>query len=156
MSDISHNPSCITVLLVEDNPGDIILIREALKTEHLLLDIYEVSDGVAAMEFLHKTGEYKNAPNIEFILLDLNLPKKNGFDVIREIRADENLKHLPIAVLTSSKAERDILESYRLSANCFIPKPLKLNDFISVVQNMSDFWFTIVKIPARKNGAIYG
>ena len=142
-----HNAS---ILLVEDNPGDVILIKEALSVDRLLLDIHVLADGADAIDFLTKAGKHQNAPMVDIILLDLNLPKKNGFEVIKEVRENSAIAHIPIVVLTSSKAECDILKTYQLNANCFIPKPLKLEEFIKVVQACGNFWFTIVSIPKNQ------
>jgi len=137
----------IEVLLVEDNPADVRLTREALKEEKFYSNLHVVSDGVEAMAFLRREGEYANAPRPDLILLDLNLPRKDGRQVLEEIKADPDLKVIPVVVLTISKAEEDILRSYQLHANCFISKPVDLGQFLKVAQSIQEFWLTIVKLP---------
>ena len=137
----------IEVLLVEDNPADVRLTREALKEEKFYSNLHVVSDGVEAMAFLRREGEYANAPRPDLILLDLNLPRKDGRQVLQEIKADPDLKVIPVVVLTISKAEEDILRSYQLHANCFISKPVDLGQFLKVAQSIQEFWLTIVKLP---------
>ncbi len=137
----------IDILLVEDNPGDVRLTQEALKEAKVKNDLYVVSDGVDAMAFLRKQGAYKDVPRPDMILLDLNLPKKNGHEVLREIKSDDDLKRIPVVMLTISKAEEDILKSYNLYANCFITKPVDLDQFLTVVKSIEDFWLTVVKLP---------
>jgi chemotaxis family two-component system response regulator Rcp1 len=137
----------IDILLVEDNAGDVDLAREALQSGKLHNTLSVVGDGEAAMAFLRRQGKYAAAPVPDLILLDLNLPKKDGRAVLAEIKADENLKRIPVVVLTTSKAEGDVLKAYNLHANCFITKPLDLHKFIEVVRAIEQFWFTIVKLP---------
>lgn len=139
----------INILLVEDSIGDIRLTQEALKESKLKVNLEVVMDGEEAMEFLHKEGKYADKEKPDLILLDLNLPKKNGRQVLREIKEDSNLKSIPVAVLTISKAEEDILESYKLHVNCYITKPLDLNQFVEVVKSIESFWFTIVTLPPK-------
>lgn len=141
----------IEILLVEDNPGDTRLAKEALKESKLINNLSVAEDGVEAMNFLHKTGKYLNVPRPDLIILDLNLPKKDGREVLAEIKNDDDLKRIPVVILTISKAEEDILKSYNLHANCFITKPLDLNQFIKVVKSIEDFWLTIVKLPNGKD-----
>ena len=145
-----ENLKPIDILLVEDNAGDARLVKEALFEGKLKNILHTVTDGVEAMDFLFKRNKYKDESLPDLILLDLNLPKKNGIEVLAEIKADENLKRIPIVVLTISKSEEDILKSYNLHANCFIVKPLDLSKFMEVVKSIEDFWFTIVKLPNRK------
>jgi CheY-like chemotaxis protein len=140
----------IDILLVEDNPGDVRLTQEALKEARVRNDLHVVNDGVEAMAFLRKQGVYKDVPRPDMILLDLNLPKKSGHEVLTEIKSDDNLKRIPVVVLTVSKDEEDIVKSYNLYANCFITKPVDLDQFLTVVKSIEDFWLTIVKLP---NGA---
>lgn len=140
----------IEILLVEDNPGDARLAKEALKDSKLKNNLFVVEDGEEAMKFLKKDGKYKDVKRPDLILLDLNLPKKDGREVLKEIKTDENLKRIPVVILTMSKSEEDIFKSYNLHANCFITKPIDLNQFIKVVQSIEEFWLTIVKLP---NGA---
>ena len=135
------------ILLVEDNPGDARLMQEVLKHSRLEHHLSVVGDGVEAMAFLRKEGKYANAPRPSFVLLDLNLPKKDGRSVLAEVKGDDSLKRIPVVVLTSSKAEEDILRSYDLHANCYITKPVDLDQFTSVVKSVEDFWFTIVQLP---------
>jgi len=145
----------IEILLVEDNPGDVDLAREALETGKVHNTLSVVGDGEAAMAFLRRQGKYAGAPRPDLVLLDLNLPKKDGREVLNEIKSDEDLKRIPVVILTTSRAEEDILKTYNLHANCFITKPIELNDFIKVVQAIEDFWLTIVKLPPNngvKNG----
>jgi two-component system response regulator len=141
----------IEILLVEDNPGDVDLTREALETSKMRNTLHVAGDGEAAMAFLRREGMYAAVPRPDLVLLDLNLPKKNGREVLAEIKSDSDLKRIPVVILTTSKAEEDILKSYNLYANCYITKPIDLNQFIKVVQAIEDFWFTIVKLPP--NGA---
>jgi chemotaxis family two-component system response regulator Rcp1 len=139
----------VDILLVEDNPGDVRLTLEALRDSKMSNNINVVEDGAEAMAFLHQEGEYANAPRPDVILLDLNLPKKDGREVLAEIKADENLRCIPVVVLTTSQAEEDILRSYNLQANCYVTKPLDLDQFIKVVRSIEEFWLTIVKLPPK-------
>lgn len=137
----------IDILLVEDNPGDVRLTQEALKEAKVRNDLHVVSDGVEAMTFLRKQGVYKDVPRPDIILLDLNLPKKSGHEVLSEIKSDDDLKRIPVVMLTVSKDEEDIIKSYNLYANCFITKPVDLGQFLTVVKSIEDFWLTVVKLP---------
>jgi CheY-like chemotaxis protein len=137
----------IEILLVEDNPGDADLAREALAVGKVRNLLHHVGDGLAAMDFLRRRGQYARVPRPDLILLDLNMPKKDGREVLAEIKSDADLKRIPVVILTTSKAEEDILKSYNLHANCFITKPIDVNQFIKVVQAIEEFWFTIVKLP---------
>jgi CheY-like chemotaxis protein len=137
----------IEILLVEDNPGDVRLTLEVLKDARVRNHMSMVKDGVAAMAFLRREGEYADAPHPDLILLDLNLPKKDGREVLAEIKTDPILRRIPVVVLTVSKDEEDILKSYDLYANCYITKPINLEQFITVVRSIEDFWLTIVKLP---------
>jgi two-component system, chemotaxis family, response regulator Rcp1 len=141
----------IEILLVEDNPGDARLAKEALKESKLKNNLYIADDGVEAMDFLNKKGKYKDMPRPDLVILDLNLPRKDGREVLNEIKTDDNLKRIPVVILTISKAEEDILKSYNLHANCFISKPIDLDQFIKVVKSIEDFWLTIVKLPNAKD-----
>lgn len=141
----------IEILLVEDNPGDVDLAREALESSKICNTLHVVVDGVEAIEFLYRRGKYSDAPRPDLILLDLNLPRKNGREVLAEIKEDDSLKRIPVVVLTASKDEEDILKSYNLHANCYITKPLDFHQFVHVVKAIEDFWLTIVKLPP--NGA---
>ena len=137
----------IEILLVEDSPGDVDLTREAFEVGKVCNSLNVVSDGEAAMAYLREEGPYADKPRPDLILLDLNLPKKNGSEVLAEIKADDMLRSIPVVILTSSSAERDILKSYELHANCYITKPVDLFQFVKVVQAIQDFWFTVVKLP---------
>ena len=139
----------IEILLVEDNPGDVRLTIEALKEGRFANLINVAVDGFEAMAFLRREGKYANASRPDLILLDLNLPKKNGREVLAEIKADSNLKRIPVVVLTSSQAEKDIVATYNLHANCYITKPVDFEQFICVVKSIEDFWFAVVKLPPR-------
>jgi len=137
----------IEILLVEDNPGDVRLTEEALKIGKILNRLSVVNDGVEALAFLRREGKYANAPRPDLIMLDLNLPKKDGREVLAEVKSDDDLKRIPVVVLTISKAEEDILKTYNLHANCYVTKPVDLNQFLTVVKAVEDFWLTIVKLP---------
>ncbi len=135
-------------LLVEDNPGDVRLTQEALKSHKVQNNLHVATDGEEAMAFLRRQGKYANAPRPDIILLDLNLPKKDGREVLAEIKSDPNLKTIPVVIITSSEAEQDVIKSYNLNANCYVTKPVNLDQFIKVVQSVNDFWLTIVKLPS--------
>jgi CheY-like chemotaxis protein len=137
----------INILLVEDNPGDVRLTREALNENKIVNELSLAGDGEEALKFLRKENGYENAPKPDLILLDLNLPKKDGRQVLAEIKNDEKLKRIPVIILTSSKAEEDILKMYNLHANCYITKPIDLKQFMMVIKTIEEFWFTIVKLP---------
>ena len=137
----------IEILLVEDSPGDIRLTKEALKDAKLLNTLSVCTDGEEAMAFLRREGEYLDSPRPDLILLDLNMPKKDGREVLAEIKSDEELRRIPVVMLTTSTAEHDILQSYDLHANCYITKPVDLDQFVTVVKTIEDFWLTIVKLP---------
>jgi CheY-like chemotaxis protein len=137
----------VEILLVEDNPGDVGLTRETLKDSKLLNHMSVVDDGVEALAFLRLEGKYAKAIRPDLILPDLNLPKKDGREVLAEIKTDEQLRRIPVVVLTTSSAEQDILEMYDLHANCYITKPVNLDQFTEVVKAIEEFWFTIVKLP---------
>jgi CheY-like chemotaxis protein len=139
----------IDVLLVEDNPGDVRLTMEALKDGKVRNDLYVARDGVEAMAFLHREGQYTEVPRPDLVLLDLNLPRKDGREVLAEMKTDETLRRIPVVVLTTSQAEEDILKTYDLHANCYITKPVDLDQFIQIVQSIEEFWLTIVTLPAE-------
>lgn len=139
----------VDILLVEDNPGDIRLTQEALKEYKVKVNLHVVMDGEEALDYLHKRGKYIGASTPDLVLLDLNLPKKDGREVLAEVKQDPVLRTIPIVVLTISKADRDILEAYHLQANCYITKPLDFNKFIDVVKQLESFWFGIVKLPTH-------
>lgn len=138
----------IEILLVEDNPGDVRLTQEMLKGSKILNRLSAVGDGEEAMAFLLRQGEYAEAPRPDLILLDLNLPRKDGGEVLAQIKTDARLKRIPVVVLTSSDAEQDILRSYDLHANCYVTKPVDLEQFIKVIKIIEEFWLTIVKLPS--------
>jgi CheY-like chemotaxis protein len=140
----------VEILLVEDNIGDARLAKEALKESKIKNDLQIVGDGIDAMDFLHRKGKFINAPRPDLILLDLNLPRKDGREVLAEIKNDPDLKRIPVVILTISKAEEDILKTYNLHANCYITKPLDLDQFMKVVKSIEDFWLTIVKLPSER------
>ena len=140
----------IEILLVEDNPGDVDLTREGLADGKLRNNLHVVGDGEEAMAFLRRAEEHADMPMPDLILLDLNLPGKDGREVLTEIKADERLGHIPVVVLTSSQDEEDILRSYRLHANCYISKPIRFGEFVKVVKTIEEFWFTIVTLPTAR------
>jgi chemotaxis family two-component system response regulator Rcp1 len=137
----------IEVLLVEDSAGDVRLTREAFKDAKVLINLHVASDGTEAMAFLKREGEYANVPRPDLILLDLNLPKKDGREVLEEIKESPTLKSIPVVILTTSASEADILRSYRLHANCYITKPVDLEGFLKVVKSIDAFWLSVVKLP---------
>lgn len=143
----------VFILLVEDNPGDVRLMREAFKDDANGHELHVVEDGEEAMAFLRQDGDFSQAPQPDLILLDLNLPRKDGREVLAEIKKDPELKHIPVVVLTTSRAEQDVLRTYELHANCYIIKPVNLDQFIAVVKSIWDFWFTVVRLPGR-NGHV--
>jgi len=136
----------VEILMVEDNPADVLLTREALKEVKMRNNLSVARDGIEAMAFLHQEGTFARSPRPDLILLDLNLPRKDGREVLAEIKADDSLKRIPLVILTTSTAEQDILRTYNLHANCYITKPVDLDQFIIVVQSIENFWFTIVKL----------
>ncbi|MBU4234299.1 MAG: response regulator [Desulfobacterales bacterium] len=137
----------IKILVVEDDPDDVELTKEALLDAKVVFDLNVVADGVAAMEFLRQEGRYRQATRPDLILLDLNLPRKDGREVLAEIKGDEDLKRIPVVVLTTSSAEEDVMQAYNSHVNCFITKPADFAQFIKVVKSIEDFWFTVVKLP---------
>ncbi len=147
--NIEKNISPLDVLLVEDNPGDVRLMKEALQEDKLVYNLHVVVDGEQAMDFLLQKGDFTRSPRPDLILLDLNLPRKDGREVLAEVKNDPDLKHIPVVILTSSKAEQDIIKTYELHANCYISKPVDLEQFTKVVKSINDFWFTVVRLPKR-------
>lgn len=139
----------VEILLVEDNPGDVRLTQEAFKEAKVRNNLYVAGDGVEALAFLRQQGLHRSAPRPDLILLDLNLPRKDGREVLAEIKADDNLRRIPVVILTTSSAEEDILRTYDLHANCYITKPVDLDQFVKVVQSIENFWLTIVKLPVE-------
>ncbi|MBI5017510.1 MAG: response regulator [Deltaproteobacteria bacterium] len=142
----------VEILLVEDNPGDVRLTREALKEGKICNNLHVVLDGVEALAYVRRQGPYAEAVKPDLILLDLNLPRKNGLEVLDELKADEDLRRIPVVVLTTSSAEKDVMASYNLHANCFVTKPVDMDQFITVVKSVEDFWFSIVKLPPDGKG----
>jgi len=139
----------IDVLLVEDDPGDVLLIREAFEDNKVHNRLHVVPDGVEALTFLRQEGEHADAPRPDLVLLDLNLPRKDGREVLAEVKGDESLQHIPVVVLTTSKAEEDVLRSYKLHANAYVTKPVDFDRFIEVVRQIDEFFVTVVKLPSR-------
>jgi chemotaxis family two-component system response regulator Rcp1 len=147
MESIGMNATAIEVLLVEDSPGDVRLTREAFKDAKVHINLHVASDGAKAMAFLKHEGEYANVPRPDLVLLDLNLPKKDGREVLEEIKESPTLKSIPVVILTTSSSETDILRSYLLHANCYITKPVGLDGFLKVVKSIDSFWLSVVKLP---------
>jgi CheY-like chemotaxis protein len=143
----NNNSETIDILLVEDNPGDIDLTREALEEAKVLNRLHVVEDGEQALDFVFRRGPFANAPRPDLILLDLNLPKRDGREVLEEIRTAAEVTEIPIVILTSSQAEEDIVRAYRLHANCYITKPVNFVQFLKIIHAIEDFWLTIVKLP---------
>ena len=143
----------LEILLVEDSPGDVRLTREAFKEGKVLNNLHVVKDGVEAIAFLRREGQYTRAVRPDLILLDLNLPRKNGTEVLAEIKEDPDLKRIPVVILTVSQAEEDIIKTYNLHANCYVHKPVELNQFIEVVKAIEDFWLVIVRLPLDESKA---
>lgn len=146
------NPSSVKlveILLVEDNPGDVRLTQEALKETKLVNKLHVVGDGEEAIAFLRKQNKHANAQQPDLILLDLNLPKKDGREVLAEIKNDPDLQRIPVVVLTTSKSEQEVLKAYNLHANCFVTKPIDLDQFMHVVKSIEDFWLSIVRLPSK-------
>jgi len=137
----------VQMLLVEDNPGDVRLTKETLRDSKIMVNLHVVGDGMEAMAFLRKESKYANAPRPDIVLLDLNLPKKDGREVLAEIKQDPDLKRIPVVILTISNGQEDILKSYNLHANAYVTKPLNLEQFAKIVKAIEDFWLTVVKLP---------
>jgi CheY-like chemotaxis protein len=140
-------PRPIEILLVEDSPADVLITREAFMDAKLLNTLHVVEDGIQALEFLRRQGAYAAVPRPDLILLDLNLPRKNGREVLAEIKADPELKSIPVIILTTSSADEDILNAYDLHANCYVIKPVGFENFLKAVQSIQDFWFSVVALP---------
>jgi two-component system, chemotaxis family, response regulator Rcp1 len=149
MQHTSSTAPAIQVLLVEDNPGDVRLTREAFRDAKVHLDMHVAADGVEAMEFLLRQGAYSQSPRPDLILLDLNLPRKDGREVLAEIKGDPSLMSIPVVILTTSAADADIERSYLLQANCYISKPVDLEGFLTVIRSIDDFWLSVVKLPTK-------
>jgi chemotaxis family two-component system response regulator Rcp1 len=147
MKSIGTDAEAIEVLLVEDSPGDVRLTREAFKDAKVHINLHVAMDGTEAMAFLRREGQLANVPRPDLILLDLNLPKKDGREVLEEIKVNSLLKSIPVVILTTSASEEDILRSYQLHANCYITKPVSLDGFLEVVKSIDSFWLSLVKLP---------
>jgi len=138
------------ILLVEDNPADVELTQYLMKQGKIFVNLHVAVDGFEALNFLRREGQYADVPRPDLVLLDLNLPGKDGREVLAEMKSDPNLKTIPVVVLTTSQADEDVLKSYNLGANCFISKPVGMEEFAKVVNSIEDFWFTIVRLPQKK------
>jgi len=149
MKTIGTDATPIEVLLVEDSPGDVRLTQEAFKDAKVHINLNVASDGAEAMEFLNREGKHAHAPRPDLILLDLNLPKKDGREVLEEVKESPTLMSIPVVILTTSASDTDILRSYRLHANCYITKPVSLDAFLEVVKSIDDFWLTVVRLPSE-------
>jgi len=149
--NINKKIKSVEILLVEDNSGDIRLTKEAMKDAKIINNLNVVEDGVEALAYLRKEGKFKGVKRPDLILLDINLPKKNGREVLAEIKQDIYLKQIPVVILTISNAEEDIIKTYELHANCYITKPVDMEQFTKVVKSIDNFWFSIVKLPPNKN-----
>jgi CheY-like chemotaxis protein len=149
MESIETNATAIEVLLVEDSPGDVRLTREAFKDAKVHINLHVASDGAEAMAFLEREGEYAKAPRPDLILLDLNLPKKDGREVLAELKQSAELRSIPVVILTTSASEADIHGSYQHHANCYITKPVDLEGFLKVVKSIDSFWLSVVKLPRK-------
>jgi two-component system, chemotaxis family, response regulator Rcp1 len=147
MPSESSGSYSFNILLVEDNPGDARLAREALNENNINHFLFHVEDGLQALDFLHNKGMYQSSPRPDLILLDLNLPKINGHQVLSEIKSDESLRKIPVVILSISQSEKDIERSYELNANCYVTKPLDINEFIEVFGRIQNFWLKTVKLP---------
>jgi len=144
---MKYSANIVDILLVEDNPGDVRLTEEALKESKISVSMRVAYDGIQALAMLHREGEYADQPLPDLILLDLNMPRMDGREVLRQIKSDDRLKHIPVVVLTTSEAEKDIVQAYGLHANCYITKPVELEEFMKIVQSIEGFWLTVVKLP---------
>jgi CheY-like chemotaxis protein len=143
------NMQSVHVLLVEDNEGDVRLVREALKDGKVAINLHAVTDGEQAMEFLFRKGRHRQAVRPDIVLLDLNLPGKDGREVLRDMKGDPDLRRIPVVVLTTSSADEDVLKAYNLHANAYLTKPVKLDDFVTIMKSFEEFWLTLVKLPGR-------
>jgi len=149
MTKKTINP--VEILLVEDSPADVLITREAFEQARLVNTLHVVEDGVQALAFLHQEGKYASSPRPDLILLDLNLPRKNGVEVLEEIKSDPKIRIIPVVILTTSHAEQDVLSSYNMHANCYIVKPVGFENFLKAVPSIEDFWFSLVTLPDEVN-----
>ena len=156
MKSIGTDAVAIAVLLIEDSPGDVRLTREAFKDAKVHINLHVASDGAEAMDFLNREGKHANAPRPDLILLDLNLPKKDGREVLQEIKESPTLKSIPVVVLTTSASAADILRTYRLHANCYSTKSVGLNGFLEVMKNIDSFWLSVVTLPSEARSCLVG
>jgi CheY-like chemotaxis protein len=140
----------VVILMVEDNPTDVLIAREGFSGAKMLNTLHVAEDGIEAIEFLNQRGKYADAPRPDLIVLDLNMPRKNGQEVLAEAKTEDNLKHIPVVILTTSKSEDDISKAYGLHANCYISKPVDFDDFTQVVQRIQDFWLSVVTLPSER------
>jgi CheY-like chemotaxis protein len=145
--EMTASDKTVEILLAEDNPGDVMLTKKALEQGKLANNLHVVTDGVEALEFLRRKGEYEDSPRPDLILLDLNMPRKDGQDVLKELKDDDELCRIPVVVLTSSESEEDIAKSYELNANAYLTKPVDFDGFIEIVNRLENFWFKVVKFP---------
>jgi len=140
----------VVILMVEDNPTDVLIAKEGFASAAMRNELHLAEDGIEAMEFLRMEGKFAGAPRPDLIVLDLNMPRKNGLEVLVDIKADPDLKHIPVVILTTSKSEEDIAKAYRCHANCYISKPVDFDEFTRVVKTIQDFWFSVVTLPLPK------
>jgi CheY-like chemotaxis protein len=147
MINKAGNDRPVVILMVEDNPTDVLIAREGFSGASMRNTLHVADDGIEAIEFLHQRGAYAGVPRPDLIVLDLNMPRKNGHEVLAEIKADAGLKHIPVVILTTSKSQEDIGQAYALHANCYISKPVDFDEFTKVVQTIQDFWFSVVTLP---------
>jgi len=147
MTDIDTQGEPVEILLAEDNPGDVKLTRKALEQGKIINNLHVVTDGVEAMAYLRQEGEYADRPRPDLVLLDLNMPRKDGREVLQDIKSDDDLRRIPVVVMTSSQAEEDIVQSYDLHANAYVTKPIDFDGFLDVVGSLEDFWLSVVKMP---------
>lgn len=147
MRSFSEAESTVNILLIEDNPADVELTRETMHDSKILTHLFDVSDAEQALQFLYQKEPFENAPTPDFIFLDLNLPGKSGTELLKTIKEDPKLRLIPVAVLTTSNAEADVIESYNLGANCYLNKPVGLNEFSELIKKFEEFWFAVVRLP---------
>ncbi len=144
---VKNNPVPINIFLVEDNPADVLLTVEALRESNVSHDLNVVNNGADALAYVKRQGKYADSLRPDIILLDINIPKKDGFEVLKEIKEDPNLKRIPVIILTTSSSKQDISRAYDLHASCYIVKPIELDDFFTIIKKIEDFWFTVVRLP---------